>query len=68
MRVGPLDEEVRGLAAAGGKMTFVGSGLNVEPHHVDADGGIIDGAQPHVMSLIPELDYRVFASALHDIA
>ena len=49
-------------------MTFVGSGLNVEPHHVDADGGIIDGAQPHVMSLIPELDYRVFASALHDIA
>lgn len=68
MRVGPLDEEVRGLAAAGGKMTFVGSGLNVEPHHVDADGGIIDGAQLHVISLIPVLDYRFFASALRDIA
>jgi hypothetical protein len=68
MRVGPLDNEVRGPAAAGGKITFVGSGLNVNPHHVDADDAIPDGTQLHVMSFVPVLDCRVFASVLRDIA
>lgn len=66
--VGPLDNEVRGSAAADGKMTCVGIGLKVKPHHVDADGAIQDDTQLHVMNLTPVLDYRAFASALRDIA
>ncbi|WP_427777348.1 hypothetical protein ACE15Y_05455 [Bifidobacterium bifidum] len=68
MRVGTFDKEVRGPAAADGKSTFVGSGLNVKPYHVDADDGIPDATQLQVMSIIPVLDHRVFASALRDIA
>lgn len=69
MRVGAFDDEVRGPAAADGKITFVGSGLNVELHHVDADDDVIpDDTQLQAMSLIPELDHRVFASELRNIA
>jgi hypothetical protein len=68
VRVGPLDNEVRGPASADGKITFVGSGLNVELHHVDADAAIPDATQLHVMNFVPVLDCRVFASALRDIA
>lgn len=49
-------------------MTFVGSGLKVKLHHVDADDAIPDGTQLQVMSLVPILDYRAVASALRDIA
>ena len=66
--VGPLDDEVRDPAAADGKSTFVGSGLNVNPHHVDADGGTTDITKFQVISVVPVLDYRVFASELRDIA
>lgn len=68
MRVGLLDNEVRGPAAADGKMTFAGSGLNVKLHHVDADGDITGLSQMQVMNFVPILDYRAFASALRDIA
>ncbi|UNL65474.1 hypothetical protein [Bifidobacterium longum] len=68
MRVGPLGNEVRGPAAAGGKTTFVGSGLNVELYHVDADDGTIDFTQLQVMNFVPVLDSRFCASALRDIA
>lgn len=66
--VGPLDDEVRGPTVTDGKMTCVGIGLKVKPHHVDADGVIPDDTQLHVMNLTPVLDYRAFASALRDIA
>lgn len=66
--VGPLDDEVRGPASADGKITFVGSGLRVNPHHVDADGGTIDFTQLQVMNFVPVLDSRFCASAFRDIA
>ena len=66
--VGGFDDEVRGPTATDGKMTCVGIGLKVKPHHVDADDGIIDFTQLHVMNLTPVLDSRFCASALRDIA
>lgn len=68
MRVGPLDNEVRDPTATDGKMTCVGIGLKVKPHHVDADDGTIDFTQLHVMNLTPVLDSRFCAFALRDIA
>lgn len=66
--VGAFDNEVRGLATADGKITFAGSGLRVNPHHVDADGDTIDFIQLQVMNFVPVLDSRFCASALRDIA
>lgn len=66
--VGGFDDEVRDPTATDGKMTCVGIGLKVKPHHVDADDGTIDFTQLHVMNLTPVLDSRFCASALRDIA
>lgn len=42
--------------------------MNVKPHHVDADGDIIDIKKLHAINFIPVLDYPVCAVALRDIA
>lgn len=68
VRVGPLDNEVRGPAGTDGKMTVVGSDRKVNPNHVDADGGTMDVTQFQAINFVPVLDCRFCVFALRDIA